>query len=185
MPVDMEGLICKFANLGHLCSLSPIIRRALADRGRLVSQTTMNLFFTYREAFRAIAYESSMTSATVITWVDVLMAKLGKAIVIAAIGFSFPAAELPPGIQHFMQEDALRAAAQLPRKTQTYFQTCGLYSWHIGKWEDVASLLDLAEGASPGARRLAMRLMFATYIMSSSLMGSCNTKKPEYDSFSL
>lgn len=78
----------------------------------------MNLLFTYREAFREIASKSSHgTHATIITWVDVILAKLGDVAMAVAVGFSLPAVSLPEGIRQHIQEDILRAAAQLPRKS--------------------------------------------------------------------
>jgi hypothetical protein len=78
------------------------------------------ILFDYRKIFHDMAARALLpgtTASTTISWVDVILAKLGDAVVAIASGFEVTSAEPPISkiLKQQRDEDSLRAAAQLPR----------------------------------------------------------------------
>jgi hypothetical protein len=102
--------------------------------------------------------------------VDFILAKLGDVIVIVAAGFqaeAFPT--MPCILQRQRDEDGLWAASQLPGLYLTHLELhFGSYS--LEKWESIPFVLT-SDHASPAAKRLSLRLIFAAHMMASELEG--------------
>lgn len=85
-----------------------------------VNSTFMSLLFQYRQIFHRIAFRALPPGAAVpisICWVDVLLVQLWKVTIYVAGGFTFdmdPYEQLE-SLRPQLEEDYLRAAAQLPR----------------------------------------------------------------------
>jgi hypothetical protein len=127
----------------------------------------MMKLFDLRRIFLGIASRAlnrGAGSSTVVSWVDVVLAKLGDAVMVSSTGFHRECllASIPQTLKRKRDEDGLWAASQLP----------GMFNWSrrwldsvsLDKWQLVPSVLS-SDHASPAAKRLALRLTFAVYIM--------------------
>lgn len=74
------------------------------------------MFFAQREIFHIIAASSQTktTRATIICWVDVVIAKLSSAIVTLVSANTEASLEDLPSLSKRREDDMLRAASQLP-----------------------------------------------------------------------
>ncbi|KAJ6574902.1 hypothetical protein B0H19DRAFT_1126284 [Mycena capillaripes] len=120
--------------------------------GKLFDVTFLTVLFEQRKIFHRIAAQSFATepgsSVAVICWVDSILHKLGDVTIAVASGISSDlTTPLLPGSTQFRAEDGLRAASQLP-----------------SNWSSVAGLI-ASDQASPAAKRLALRLTFAAFIL--------------------
>jgi len=90
-----------------------------------VTNPFLTLLFRYRKIFHGIASRAlspGMTSAAVVSWVDVILAKLGETIVVVAAGFHAEGLprSMPPMLHHQREEDSLWAASQLPGSSSPF-----------------------------------------------------------------
>ncbi|KAI0762859.1 hypothetical protein C8Q74DRAFT_183839 [Fomes fomentarius] len=122
----------------------------------LLDAPFLSLLFQYRVIFNRIAANSTegSNSSLIITWVDIVLARLGQAITVAAGTFF----RVPPIDQHQpmsvraqREDDILRAAVQLP-----------------DKWTDIVHVLS-SKHVSPAAYRLVMCLVFGVYVIAPHL----------------
>ncbi|KAF8912803.1 hypothetical protein CPB84DRAFT_1957224 [Gymnopilus junonius] len=110
----------------------------------LVDLSFIERLFEYRSFFRA------QFTLTVVTWVDEFLAKLSSLVCTVAAGTTLVTHSVPfhsdsIGLQK--RNDAILAASQLPET-----------------WNDVKRVLG-SDNSSPAARRIALSLMFAIYVM--------------------
>ncbi|KAJ3788972.1 hypothetical protein GGU10DRAFT_372574 [Lentinula aff. detonsa] len=115
----------------------------------LVQPSFLTMLFSQRRIFHNLAVKAlapGAVASTVVCWVDGLIAKFAEVTVVIACGSS-----MPPLISHSMrtqfEDDGLRAAAQLPEN-----------------WSLVPSAISSPK-SSPAAKRLAIQLAFAVYIV--------------------
>ncbi|KAJ7139919.1 hypothetical protein C8R44DRAFT_765765 [Mycena epipterygia] len=137
----------------------------LADFGELFKVSFLTLLFEHRKVFHKIAAQSlasgAGSSGSIVCWVDVILSKLGDAISTVASGVSLDhTTPLFPGSAEFRVEDNLRAACQLP-----------------ADWQSVAEVI-ASDQASPAAKRLALRLTFAAFVLGPRLCRNCLPKTP-------
>ncbi|GBE78374.1 hypothetical protein SCP_0112590 [Sparassis crispa] len=137
--------------------------------GQLLQFSFMSLLFDYRKLFHGIAArDTSHTSApsTVVCWVDVVLSKLGDAVIsligrhctdVKTLEWSFST------LKQQRETDSLYAAVQLP-----------------DGWTDVPNVIN-AEHASPAAKRLALQLTFAVYVVGPQLEDAGTTSDQEND----
>ncbi|KAF8213280.1 hypothetical protein K438DRAFT_2009512 [Mycena galopus ATCC 62051] len=104
---------------------------------------------------QSLAAEPESSAAVVCCWVDAFLFKLGEATI--AVGSGVSLAPLFPGSAEFRAEDGLRAASQLPPN-----------------WHSVAGVI-ASDQASPAAKRLALRLTFAAFVL-----GPCLRSRSEH-----
>ncbi|KAJ7071226.1 hypothetical protein C8F01DRAFT_1109594 [Mycena amicta] len=136
-------------------------RQRLVDFAALVDIQFLTTLFQQRTVFHQIAAQTmDQASGAVVCWVDAILAKIGDAAVSIASGiplehlnpaFSFPGSRA---------EDGLRAASQLP-----------------ADWWSVSSVIS-SEEASPAARRLALRLSFAAFVLGPALSAEKQHRMP-------
>ena len=87
----------------------------------------MLLLFQYRQIFHRIAFQALPPGAAVpvsICWVDALLVQLSKVTIFVAGGFNFdmdPFEQLE-SLRPQLEEDHLRAAAQLPRRSSCHLR---------------------------------------------------------------
>ncbi len=79
----------------------------------------LSLLFQYRVIFNRIAANSTegSNSSLIITWVDIVLARIGQAIIVAAgTFFHVPPIDQhqPPSVRAQREDDILRVAVQLP-----------------------------------------------------------------------
>ncbi|THH20831.1 hypothetical protein EW146_g599 [Bondarzewia mesenterica] len=156
------------ASSSILCFLNGIIfsgstqEHILLDQVGLFLELVRNDFlaklFEYRQVFHNIATRSLAPGATVsvvVCWVDVILIKLAESSLVLAGGAKSDSSNggVFLSLHKQREEDALRAAAQLPHK-----------------WESVPNVL-ASEHASRAVVRLALRLTFAAYVMHPQLTG--------------
>ncbi|KAF8898595.1 hypothetical protein BD779DRAFT_22422 [Infundibulicybe gibba] len=125
----------------------------------LVDVTFLSVLFEQRIAFHGIASETVERGASrsaVICWVDVVLAKLGSFALNFAGGFSPEFRDEPISItlRSRWEGECVRAASQLPQQ-----------------WTSVVHVITSTH-ASPAAKRLSLRLMFAAYVMGPQLKGN-------------
>lgn len=83
----------------------------------------LSLLFKFRALFRFIAASTTVETSTsvIVCWADIILAKLGQAIV-AVAGSSFDVASsdhtIPQSVRAQRQDDMLRAAVQLPGESE-------------------------------------------------------------------
>ncbi|KAF8078475.1 hypothetical protein FPV67DRAFT_56573 [Lyophyllum atratum] len=114
----------------------------------------LSILFHHRKVSRTIAAQAAIHNpvATVVCWVDVVLAKLSALILTVASGFSpHPLPPYSKFIQSQREEDDVRAATQLPEK-----------------WQSIVDVI-ASNKRSPAAMRLATRLIFAAYVMGPQL----------------
>lgn len=119
----------------------------------LVDENFLSILFSHRQAFQNIIHTPiDATSSSVICLLDVVLAKLGLLVLNVTGGFS-PNLQAPflESMRLHREEDAVRAAAQLPEK-----------------WQSMSNIIASNE-ASPAAQRLALRLLFAAYVIGPQL----------------
>ncbi|KAF9456257.1 hypothetical protein BDZ94DRAFT_1276108 [Collybia nuda] len=151
--VAASNCIIKFLN--YACAFPPVndsSARILTLFPHLVDIDFLNALFIHRQTFFDKGGSSASfnvpLSATIISWVDIVLAKLGDFILIVASGLRHQFCNTTPAyLQTQREEDSISAATQLPRKWQLLADT--LVSNHI----------------SPACKRLALRLLFAAYVM--------------------
>ncbi|KAF7339646.1 hypothetical protein MSAN_02179400 [Mycena sanguinolenta] len=120
----------------------------LAIFAKLFSVTFLATVFEQRKILHRIAAQSLADEpgpAAVICWVDAFLFKLGDTTITVASGVSL--APPFPGSAELRAEDGLRAASQLP-----------------SNWHSVARVI-ASDQASPAAKRLALRLTFAAFVL--------------------
>ncbi|KAJ7630732.1 hypothetical protein FB45DRAFT_1151654 [Roridomyces roridus] len=120
--------------------------KRLNDFAQLVDVAFLTALFEHRKIFNQIAAQSLAPgpSSAVVCWVDVILFKLGDAVVPIASGVSVDfASPLFP----VAAEDGLRAASQLP-----------------SEWSSVIELV-ASDKASSAAKRLALRLSYAAFVL--------------------
>ncbi|KAI8995508.1 hypothetical protein BD414DRAFT_479747 [Trametes punicea] len=132
----------------------------------LLSEPTLDLLLSHRVLFRDIAarHLEGSTSAVAVCWVDVVLARLGQAIVRAAGLFHnvLPAeGEHPESLRAKKEDDLLRAATQLPER-----------------WQDIVEYMG-SEYASPAAIRLASILTWGLNVMAKDLTGNWSLTSTE------
>ncbi|KAJ4486308.1 hypothetical protein J3R30DRAFT_3697805 [Lentinula aciculospora] len=115
----------------------------------LVQPSFLAVLFAQRRIFHNMAVKAlapRVVASTVVCWVDGLIAKLAEVTIIIASGSTIhPIMSDVMRIQ--MDDDGLRAAAQLPEK-----------------WSMVPSVIG-SPNTSPAAKRLAIQLAFSVYIV--------------------
>ncbi|KAJ3976328.1 hypothetical protein EV361DRAFT_884428 [Lentinula raphanica] len=132
----------------------------------LVRPGFLSTMFAQRRIFHTMAMKALDTrsvASTVVCWVDGMIAKLAEATIVVACGSSSHST-IPPPMKVQLEDDGIRAAAQLPEK-----------------WSMVPSVISSAY-TSPAAKRLAIQLAFAVYIVGPRLQESdpwidCDTSK--------
>lgn len=139
----------------------------------LVDSLFLSILFRYRQIFRQIASRALVPGTAapiIICWVDVLLVKLGDVITFVAGGFCPPEPEKPSllGLKAQSEDDKLLAAAQLPRKCIHVFIRISCLTGCAVKWITVPGVI-ASENASPAAKRLALRLTFASYVLAPQL----------------
>ncbi|RDB28824.1 hypothetical protein Hypma_015376 [Hypsizygus marmoreus] len=121
----------------------------------LVDVSFLSVLFDHRKVAQNMAARATTpgtTSSTIICWVDVLLAKLSVFAMAVANGFSPPSLAVSSDYMRAQRdEDCIWAASQLPEK-----------------WKAMIGV-PASNQASPAARRLAMRLLFAAYVMGPQL----------------
>ncbi|KAJ6519617.1 hypothetical protein C8R45DRAFT_952109 [Mycena sanguinolenta] len=120
----------------------------LAIFTKLFSVVFLATLFEQRKILHRIAAQSFGAEpgpAAVVCWVDAFLFKLGDTIITLASGV--PLAPPFPGSAELRAEDGLRAASQLP-----------------ANWHSVAGMIAYDQ-ASPAAKRLALRLTFAAFVL--------------------
>ncbi|EGO00871.1 hypothetical protein SERLA73DRAFT_71840 [Serpula lacrymans var. lacrymans S7.3] len=125
---------------------------------KLFHHSFLRLAFGYRRVFRNIAGQNIAPGTVVpviICWVDVLMVRIGQATISLPSVCKGDFAKSPPGPLSCQREEVLfRAAAQLPEK-----------------WDLVPRIMS-SEQASPAAKRLALCLTFAAYVVHPQIVDS-------------
>ncbi|KAI0662697.1 hypothetical protein C8Q70DRAFT_960558 [Cubamyces menziesii] len=127
----------------------------------LLNEATLSLLLQYRVLFRDIASREldASTSTITVCWVDVILAKLGQAILYVAGAFNgirVFEGEQPEAVRAQKEEDMLRAAVQLPE--------C---------WHDIVDVIG-SDHASPAALRLTFSLVWGLHILNAQLAGQDN-----------
>ncbi|KAK7064397.1 hypothetical protein R3P38DRAFT_2824265 [Favolaschia claudopus] len=140
----------------HASETSP---QGLAVFGKLFNVEFFAVLFKQRKLFHGLATHSlpvaeRESSAAVVCWVDMILSRLGDNIVVVASGGSL--APLLSVSTNFKGEDGLCAASQLPVA-----------------WLSVPATIASGQ-ASPAAKRLALRLSFAAFVL-----GPCLSDKNE------
>lgn len=132
----------------------------------------MALLLQYRVLFRAIASRSMVESSSSIPvcWVDVVLAKLGNAVVHAA-GMFYGVQPSEPNqldvVRAQRADGMLRAAVQLPgavRQKDSAVKTAWTDLVLTETWADIQHVLG-SEYASPAATRLAFSLVWGMTVM--------------------
>jgi hypothetical protein len=134
-----------------------------------VNAAFLNILFDHRQKFSSIGARSyphnKLSSATIISWVDVVLAKLGNFILSVASGLSHGLHNHTSGyLQYQRDEDGIRAATQLPGISIFTYQAYLRLTRFPEKWESLMGVV-ASNQASPAAKRLALRLLFAAYVM--------------------
>ncbi|KAG7099352.1 hypothetical protein E1B28_001208 [Marasmius oreades] len=131
----------------------------------LVEPKFLSILFGHRKIFRRIATQQLLPMADnasmVVCWVDNLLAKLSEITSLMAGGLVRSTQSETTFLTRRREHDTLVAATQLP-----------------DDWSSVASVLD-APHSSPAARRLALRLLFAAFMVGPWLSGSDPWSDPE------
>ncbi|KAH9857903.1 hypothetical protein C2E23DRAFT_801926 [Lenzites betulinus] len=125
----------------------------------ILNECHMALLLEYRTLFRTIASRNleGSTTAIAVCWVDIILARLGQAVVNASgllCGVQPSDQDLPEALRAQKTDDMLRAAVQLPEK-----------------WSGIQQLL-CSEHASPAAIRLAFSLVWGMTVMATQLAES-------------
>ncbi|KAJ6509324.1 hypothetical protein C8R47DRAFT_18680 [Mycena vitilis] len=126
--------------------------KRLAILGALFDGSFLTVLFEHRKIFHGIAALSLASepgsSVTIICWVDNLLSRLGDTSIAVASGVSLHlATPFFPGSAEFRAEEGLRAASQLP-----------------SNWHSVPGVI-ASNQASQAAKRLALRLTFAAFVL--------------------
>ncbi|KAJ7783558.1 hypothetical protein DFH07DRAFT_788206 [Mycena maculata] len=133
----------------------------LVDFGQLLDLSFLEALFELRKVFHQIAAQSLAAPGScgaIVCWVDAILFKIGDASITVASGFSLDlTTPLFPGSADVRAEDGLRAASQLPSE------------WHL-----VCGVI-ASDQASPAAKRLALRLSFAAFVLGPRL---CRKNSP-------
>ena len=134
----------------------------------------MDKLFKFRKLFRDVAIKSNPRNlgSLVVTWVDNLLANLAVLIVNIASApapANLPQASASEAIQLQTRHDMIRASAQLPGN-DLISPVRSFANKILDKWDDLRIVLG-SDDFSPAARRLALSLMFAAYVMEAQLAG--------------
>ncbi|KAI5825649.1 hypothetical protein K523DRAFT_250635, partial [Schizophyllum commune Tattone D] len=132
------------------------------DLAALYSLSFLRILFAHRAVFHRIAASVQPFNAPpsmVVCWVDALLAKLAPVIT----GERTSANSASDFLQSQRYSDGLRAAAQLPES-----------------WDDIPQALASA-AMSPAARRLAIRLLYGTFVLSAEPAGANEDNAPPSD----
>ncbi|KAJ7655030.1 hypothetical protein DFH06DRAFT_1201391 [Mycena polygramma] len=140
--------------------------RRLAILGVLFDVSFLTVLFEHRKIFHRIAALSLASepgsSVTIICWVDNLLSKLGDTSIAVASGVSLHlATPFFPGSAEFRAEEGLRAASQLP-----------------SNWHSVPGVI-ASNQASQAAKRLALRLTFAAFVIGPCMCSKSLNNAPD------
>ncbi|CAK5277325.1 unnamed protein product [Mycena citricolor] len=125
---------------------------SLVQFGQLVDVTFFETLFEQRKIFHNIAALSlGVSSGPIVCWVDSFLSKISDALGMVATGLQIT--WYFPGSLELREEEGLRIASQIPLN-----------------WSDVPEIL-VSEQASPAAKRLALRLIFSSYVVGPQLRG--------------
>lgn len=132
---------------------------ALKDISCLLPPSFLNLLFQYRRLFRTIAAKDlrlGFAAPTTVCWVDIILTKLGDLSALVATDFRvFSSEETLANVLVVRQrEGRLKAAMQL-----------------ADNWDLVPSLLT-SDRTSPAAKRLAVQLLFGSYVLYPRISGT-------------
>jgi hypothetical protein len=137
-----------------------------------VDESFLSILFSVRQAFQNPIHKLIDAPSTVVCWLDVVLAKLGLFVLNVAGGFS-PSLQAPflEYMRLHREEDAVRAAAQLPGICflDAVIQF-GFICMSSEKWQSMVNTI-ASNNASPATKRLALRLLFAAYVMGPQLSG--------------
>ncbi|KAF9044860.1 hypothetical protein BDZ89DRAFT_1127884 [Hymenopellis radicata] len=114
----------------------------------LLRPAFLRILFEHRRVFHAIAASevSSHASSTIVCWVDSVLVKIADAAVALISGSNEVDTHTSEPWRPQREDDNLRGASQLP-----------------GSWDLVGTVLN-SQHASPAAKRIGIRLLFATCI---------------------
>jgi hypothetical protein len=134
----------------------------------LADESFLSILFNHRQAFQTTIH--SMTHASP-SAADVALAKLGYFVLNVAAGFSLSVqAPFLEYMRLHREEDAVRAAAQLPGIRFRLTTLFGPEYMSPEKWQSMINTV-ASNTTSPAARRLALRLLFGAYVMVPQLTG--------------
>ncbi|KAJ7107636.1 hypothetical protein C8R43DRAFT_1044748 [Mycena crocata] len=160
-------IIVSFLDSVNQVSTKQSQAQRLLDFGALSQESFLMVMFELRKVFYKIAAQSlasdheSASSGPIVCWVDAILVKLGDTSIAIASGVSLDLiTPLFPGSAEYNTQDGLRAASQLP-----------------SEWHSVPAVMAL-DHASPGAKRLALRLTFAVFVLGPRLCQSLQSKIP-------
>lgn len=131
-----------------------------------VRPSFLTVLFAQRRIFHILAVKAvapGTRASTVVCWVDGLIAKLAEATVIVGCGSSLKRS-VSGTMRIQLDDDGLRAAAQLPGLVYLFEEAVGLTNDFSEKWPMVPPVIG-SNHASPAAKRLAIQLTFAVYIV--------------------
>lgn len=131
------------------------VLEVLTSFSLLVKPAFLNRLFEYRLFYENAASQTNAMSlhSTLVTWVDVLLASLSFATIAVAAATS--EVQLDQGVSETIglqkRHDSIRAATQLP-----------------DKWHKLALVVG-SSNSSPAAKRIALCLLFAVYVIGPQL----------------
>lgn len=128
----------------------------------------LSVLFEYRQVFYGIAAQSASTtnsSTILVCWVDVVLAKLSLLSLNVASGLS---PKLHGALTDYRERDCVQAATQLPGILFSY--GFGIQLNFSDNWQSVISVVGSSK-TSPAAKRLALRLVYAAYVLGPQLRG--------------
>lgn len=118
-------------------------------------------------------------SGPVLSWVDVFISKLSKLVITIAAGSltNIYKETLSEGLKLQKDQSYFRAATQLPGELYVIllFAACGIICFRLhltDLWEGLPGVV-ASHDYSPAAQRLALRLLFAAYVMKPQLNPFC------------
>ena len=128
-----------------------------------------------RAVFHAIARRETASTSPVICWVDLVLARCGEAALALASTRSTAAPLVSTPLQTLAEHKermSLYAALQLPGKHRTLLSRPphSIFQGLTEQWSDIVDMI-ASDYASPAAIRLAIRLVFAVYVLPLDLRG--------------
>ncbi|KAG6879742.1 hypothetical protein C0992_012345 [Termitomyces sp. T32_za158] len=113
----------------------------------------LSILFLHRNACRVVAAQDDASTAVVVCWVDLVLAKLATFIFLVAAGLvpHFSTLNDSNLLRSQREDDSVHAATQLPERWESLIEVVG------------------SDTASPAAIRLATRLLFAALVMAPQL----------------
>lgn len=140
------------------------ISTQLVAYAALVDVSTMSHLFALRALYRRLAVgpANSLPSnaAGVVSWVDVILAKIAQATLTICEGLRVDSVrtEREQSFKPQLGDRLVQAASQLP-----------------SNWDSVAKIID-SRNSSPAARRLALVILFASLIVSPQITGEADDR---------